>query len=79
LDIVFVPLVAFDEKCHRIGMGVGYYDRTFNFKLANQKQPPMLIGLAYEFQKVPSISPQSWDVPVDAVVSEKQLYVSQSN
>ena len=74
LDIVFVPLVAFDDDCHRIGMGAGMYDRAFNFKLQAHHEPPMLIGLAYEFQKVAKIATQVWDVPVNAVVTEKSVY-----
>ena len=74
LDIVFIPLVAFDTACQRIGMGAGYYDRTFHFKLSDPHAPPMLIGLAYEFQKVESIQPQPWDVPLNAVVTEQRIY-----
>lgn len=76
LDIVFVPLVAFDEACHRIGLGAGFYDRAFNFKLQSHHEPPMLIGLAYEFQKAEKIPAQAWDVPVDIVVTESAVYVA---
>src|SRR5262249_29637571 len=53
IDLVFVPLVAFDTQMNRIGMGKGYYDRTFHFlKNAPHQKKPILIGLAYEFQKI---------------------------
>lgn len=74
LDIVMVPLVSFDKNCNRIGRGAGYYDRTF----AEVKQPPsskpILIGLGYEFQKTPEIVPSPWDVPMDIVITEKNVY-----
>lgn len=75
LDMVVTPLVAFDNQCHRIGMGGGYYDRTFSFLRFRQHwQSPKLIGIAYEFQKVTSINNQKWDVPLHAVVTENNIY-----
>lgn len=75
LDMVITPLVAFDPQCHRIGMGGGYYDRTFNFLRFRQHwHSPRMIGLAYEFQKIKHITSQTWDVPLHAVVSQKRLY-----
>jgi 5-formyltetrahydrofolate cyclo-ligase len=71
LDIVFTPLVAFDEKCNRIGMGGGYYDRAFSF-LANRKHmhKPKLVGLAFECQRVEQISASAWDIPLFQVITE---------
>ena len=75
LDIVFVPLVAFDLNGFRIGMGSGYYDRTFEKKLAiKDPKYPVLIGLAYEFQKQECLNHQPWDVPLDMVVTELKTY-----
>ena len=75
LDIVLLPLVAFDMQGNRIGMGAGYYDKTFAF--LNQKnvlRKPKLIGLAYEFQKVNKIQAEPWDVPLDGVITEQNVY-----
>jgi len=72
LDLVLVPLVAFDKNCHRLGMGAGFYDRTF--ALRKQQETPLLIGLAYELQKVPELIPEDWDVAMDFVVTEKRVY-----
>lgn len=69
LELVFVPLVAFDSMGTRLGMGAGFYDRTF----AGMISPP-LIGVAYEFQKQPFIEPKPWDVPLSAIITEKKLY-----
>jgi 5-formyltetrahydrofolate cyclo-ligase len=75
LDLVFTPLVAFDEHCHRIGMGGGFYDRTFSFLLARKYWiKPQLIGLAHDFQKIKAIHPQAWDIPLQGVVTERAFY-----
>jgi 5-formyltetrahydrofolate cyclo-ligase len=75
LDLVITPLVAFDKHCHRVGMGGGYYDRTFTFLRFRQHwHSPKLIGIAYEFQKITNISTQTWDVPLHAVVTENKIY-----
>jgi 5-formyltetrahydrofolate cyclo-ligase len=72
LDLVVVPLVAFDKNCHRLGMGAGFYDTTFNFR--KKKSTPLLIGLAYDFQKIFSVPINKLDLKLDGVVSEKCLY-----
>jgi len=75
LDIVLMPLVAFDPSGNRLGMGGGYYDRTFAYLDARAIwKRPLLIGIAYEFQRVASLPSQTWDVPLDGVATEKQLY-----
>jgi len=77
LDVVVCPLVAFDENNNRLGMGAGYYDKSFRFLVHGRNWlHPRLIGAAYEFQKVPQIRAQSWDVPLQNVVTEKQVYGS---
>jgi 5-formyltetrahydrofolate cyclo-ligase len=75
LDLVLVPLVAFDANCNRVGMGGGFYDRTFSYlKNRNRWRKPKLIGVAHELQKVDSIQPREWDIPLDGVVTELNLY-----
>ncbi len=77
LDLVFTPLVGFDAQCHRIGMGAGYYDRTFEFLNATPRpKHPLLIGLAYEMQKVDEIFAQPWDVRLNGIVTEEKVYHS---
>lgn len=63
LDLVIVPIVGFDEKNNRLGMGLGCYDRAF----AGKKAKPLLIGLAYAFQKI-EITPNTWDVKMDKII-----------
>lgn len=71
LDVVLAPLVAFDETGHRLGMGGGFYDRSFAF-LAQRGdwRHPHFIGLAYDFQRVAALSPRHWDVRLHGVVTE---------
>jgi 5-formyltetrahydrofolate cyclo-ligase len=48
LDLVFLPLVGFDDAGHRIGMGKGFYDRHFaHRRVQHQWRVPLLIGVAY--------------------------------
>ncbi len=77
LSTVFMPLVAFDEKGNRLGMGKGYYDRTFAFKMDQTDgaaTSPVLIGLAHECQRVESLEAASWDVPLKGVITGRKIY-----
>ncbi|TNF36465.1 MAG: 5-formyltetrahydrofolate cyclo-ligase [Gammaproteobacteria bacterium] len=69
LDLVLVPLVAFDDHGNRLGMGGGFYDRTFAFRLESTARP-LLVGVAYGFQQVAALARQPWDVPLDGVLTE---------
>jgi 5-formyltetrahydrofolate cyclo-ligase len=70
LDIVFTPLVGFDKFGNRMGMGGGYYDRTFQFKQQSSKIPPLLIGWAHSCQKIEKLSVNPWDIPLNGVITE---------
>jgi len=75
LDLVLLPLVAFDPAGNRMGMGGGYYDRTFAFK--NQVKSvcgPKLIGLAHELQKVERLPVESWDIPLNLIITDQSSY-----
>lgn len=69
MDLVVVPLVAFDARGHRLGMGAGWYDRSFAFRSASAA-PPWLVGAGFSAQQVDTLSPESWDVALDAVCTE---------
>ncbi len=73
LDLVLVPLLAFDENLNRLGMGGGFYDRSFAFR-ANNQCKPYLLGIAHEFQKVEQLSAQPWDIPLDAVITDQAVH-----
>ena len=74
LDLVLVPLLAFDRQGHRLGSGAGYYDRSFAF-LRERPRPsrPLLLGVAYAWQEQPSLPAEPWDVTLDAIVCEHEL------
>lgn len=75
LDMALVPLVGFDLAGQRIGMGGGYYDRTFAYlRGAGQPRAPWLVGLAFECQKLDRLPAEPWDVPLDGVVTEAGFY-----
>ncbi len=72
LDLVLTPLVAFDGQGNRLGMGGGFYDRSFAFLHRRQHWlKPHLVGMAYDFQRVDYLEQQHWDVPLLGVVTEK--------
>jgi 5-formyltetrahydrofolate cyclo-ligase len=74
LDLVLTPLVACDSLGNRLGMGGGFYDRTFHFlKHRTQWQKPRLVGVAYDFQQVEALEFQPWDVPLAAVATPGSL------
>ncbi len=76
LDMVVVPLVAFDTTGGRMGMGGGYYDRSFAWRSQRRYwKGPLLVGYGYELQKIKHVSMQPWDVPMDVVVTENTLYM----
>ncbi|HEV8295661.1 MAG TPA: 5-formyltetrahydrofolate cyclo-ligase [Acidimicrobiales bacterium] len=74
LDLVLVPVVAFDRRGTRVGTGGGYYDRTFAFRREGGAAPrPLLVGLAYEWQEMTALARHPWDVPLDVVVTDREL------
>src|SRR3954447_4009680 len=64
--MVLAPLVGFDRRSYRLGYGGGYFDRT----LAALSPKPLAIGVGFEFQAIETIYPQSFDVPMDLLVTE---------
>jgi len=73
LDLVCVPLLGFDRAGNRLGQGGGYYDRSFAFTAAQPAAKPLLVGIAFACQELGPIDREPWDVPLDAVVTEREL------
>jgi len=65
-----LPMLGWDEAGYRLGYGGGYFDRT----LASLARRPVVIGVSYELARMKTIRPQSWDVPMDWVVTERGTY-----
>ncbi len=75
LDLALLPLVAFDGAGNRLGMGGGYYDRSFAFRRRAAIRQPGLIGVGFDWQRVDSLPRRTWDVPLDAVLTERHRHV----
>jgi 5-formyltetrahydrofolate cyclo-ligase len=65
--VALVPVVAWDKRGTRLGRGGGYYDRV----LSKLSPGVTRIGLAYEFQQVPELPRDAWDVPLHYVITER--------
>jgi 5-formyltetrahydrofolate cyclo-ligase len=72
LNLVLMPLVGFDSQGTRLGMGKGFYDRTFQFKRRLVCNRPKLVGLAHSFQQVELLVRRDWDIPLNAVATEQK-------
>ena len=70
LAMVVMPLVGFDAHGQRLGMGGGWYDRTFAFRHERPAPPPYLVGAAFEVQRVDTLATAAWDVAADAICTE---------
>ena len=76
LDLILMPLVGFDKEGNRLGMGGGYYDRTLAYLNRRQHwRRPLLLGVAYEFQKVEQLPTEAWDIPLHGIITESSLYL----
>ena len=72
LDLILLPLVGYDDRGQRMGMGGGFYDRSLAFTLRPGPRPT-LIGLAHDCQRVDRLPAAPWDVPLDAIVSDTRV------
>lgn len=76
LDLILMPLVGFDDQGNRLGMGGGFYDRSLEFLRHRQHwRKPHLLGIAYDFQRINGLTPDSWDIPLAGVVTDRTVYL----
>lgn len=68
VDFSLIPGVLFDKEGYRVGYGKGYYDRLL-VRLGGKR-----VGVCYQFQVVEEVPRDSWDRPVDLVVTEEKIY-----
>ena len=78
IDLICLPLVAFNDDCERLGMGGGFYDHVLSYH-SDLINKPWLIGLAYSFQHVDDLPVQSFDVGLNAIVTENMIYCTTKN
>jgi 5-formyltetrahydrofolate cyclo-ligase len=74
MDVILLPLLAFDRRGHRLGTGGGWYDRSLAFlRDAGRPSRPLLVGVGYAFQERQAISTESWDIDLDYVATDVEL------
>ena len=78
MALVVLPLVGFDRAGNRLGMGAGWYDRSFGFR-RDSAGPPWLAGAAFSHQQVDALDRREWDVPLDAVCTELATHLPDGN
>ena len=75
LDLILLPLVGFDRHGGRLGMGGGFYDRSLAYrKMRKNWHKPTLLGLAHDCQQVDRLAMASWDMPLQATVTDRAWY-----
>lgn len=77
MSLVVMPLVGFDASGNRLGMGGGWYDRTFAFRNDDAAAPPpWLVGAGFSWQRVDAIDREPWDVPLDATCTDADTFLT---
>lgn len=77
LDLLLMPLVAFDNAGNRLGMGGGYYDRTLAYlRQRHHWRKPHLLGTAFELQRIDTLPHEAWDIPLQAIATENRIYLA---
>ena len=79
MALVLVPLVGFDARGRRLGMGGGWYDRAFAYRNdaagGHARRPPWLVGTAFASQQLDTLDAEPWDVDLDAVCTERDTFL----
>ena len=71
LDVLFVPLLAVDNAGFRLGQGGGFYDATLH---AAGRHRPLLVGVAFDCQRVARVPREAWDIRLDWLVTEAGVF-----
>lgn len=75
LGAILLPLVGFDRQGRRLGMGGGFYDATLAYlRYRRHWRRPTLIGVAHACQEVDKLPEEPWDIPLDAILTDKGLH-----
>ena len=76
LDLILMPLVGFDDRGNRLGMGGGFYDRSLEFlRHRTRWRKPQVLGIAYDFQRINGLAPDPWDIPLQGVITDRAVYL----
>ena len=76
LDLILMPLVGFDDRGNRLGMGGGFYDRSLEFlRHRTHWHKPQVLGIAYDFQRINGLTPDPWDIPLQGVITDRAVYL----
>ena len=75
MALVAMPLVGFDANGTRLGMGGGWYDRSFAFR-REAPAPPWLVGVGFDLQRVDALDAQAWDVRADVICTESSTFTT---
>jgi 5-formyltetrahydrofolate cyclo-ligase len=74
LDMIIMPLVAYDSQGRRLGMGGGYYDRALAYMHTQNTHPqPHLVGLAYVAQCTDELPSDPWDIKLHSIITEQGI------
>ena len=74
MDVILLPLLAFDRQGRRLGAGGGWYDASLAFlREVSRPATPLLVGIGYAFQEVEAIPREPWDVDLDYVATDAEL------
>jgi len=71
LSIALMPLLAYTRTGTRLGMGGGYYDRSFSFRDGMDR--PLLVGIAYSDQEAEKLPSEDRDVKLDMLINEHEV------
>ena len=74
MDIIFIPLVVFDKKLNRIGMGKGFYDKLLSNNIIINRKKPLLIGISHSIQQTNIINNNIWDKKLNIIFTEKDIF-----
>ncbi len=69
IDIIFIPGIHFSYQNNRLGYGAGYYDRYL------KDYDHVKIGVCFSFQHIPLIPADSYDIPMDWIITENPLHL----
>jgi 5-formyltetrahydrofolate cyclo-ligase len=79
LDLLFMPLLGFDARGYRLGMGGGYYDASLAYlKRFRRWRRPRIVGVAFSLQELEKVPNDPWDIPLDAILTEQEFRVFRS-